>query len=79
MTATSSRSEGGATIRVTINGTARALRAPSTVAALLAELGVDRRAVAVERNRQLVRKEVFAATALADGDVLEIVSFVGGG
>lgn len=81
MTSPNSRPDdaAGDTIQVSINGAARTLRAPLSVAALLAQLGVDPRAVAVERNRLIVRKDAFAATTLADGDALEIVTFVGGG
>ena len=35
--------------------------------------------VAVERNGEIVPKAKYDSTALADGDVLEVVSFVGGG
>lgn len=66
-------------IRVSVNGESRSLRAPMSVDALLTQLGVDRRVVAVERNRAIVSKDAFATTALVDGDALEIVSFVGGG
>ena len=37
------------------------------------------RKVAVERNLEIVPKSAFAATALEDGDRLEIVHFIGGG
>jgi len=66
-------------IDVTVNGEPRELAAPSTVAALLAELGLDPRTVAVERNGEIVRRAGFAAAALAAGDRLEIVRFVQGG
>ena len=35
--------------------------------------------IAVERNGDIVFKSQYAETILQDGDVLEIVSFVGGG
>jgi thiamine biosynthesis protein ThiS len=47
--------------------------------ALLASLGIDRRKVAVERNREIVPKSAFEGVVLAPGDQLEIVQFVGGG
>ena len=50
-----------------------------TVAALLALRGLDPQRVAVERNGAIVPRDAFAATVLTDDDVLEIVSFVGGG
>ncbi len=62
-----------------INGEERTVPAPMTVAELLAHLGIDARQVAVERNRAIVRRGDHAATVRADGDELEIVTFVGGG
>jgi thiamine biosynthesis protein ThiS len=65
-------------VRVTVNGETRTEIA-GTVAALLADLGFDGRKIAVERNRAIVPKSLWSATALADGDQIEIVHFVGGG
>ena len=62
-----------------INGEERALPDGLTVAALVAHLGMKDDRVAVELNRHIVARERWAATALADGDSLEIVHFVGGG
>lgn len=50
-----------------------------TVAALLALRGLDPQRVAVELNGDIVPRDAFATTALAEDSVLEIVSFVGGG
>lgn len=68
-----------ATLRLTLNGEPREVPAATTVADLLRELGVAATGVAVERNRQVVRRGDHASTVLADGDVVEIVQFVGGG
>jgi len=46
---------------------------------LLAVLELDARKVAIERNLEIVPRSLFAATALADGDRIEIVHFIGGG
>ena len=51
----------------------------TTVAALIAELGLADRRVAVERNREVVPRAQHASTELAAGDRLELVTFVGGG
>ncbi|MCC7427091.1 MAG: sulfur carrier protein ThiS [Alphaproteobacteria bacterium] len=67
------------TLSLTINGEARQFAGPLTVAGLLGTLGLDTRKVAVERNLEIVPKSAYAATALADGDRLEIVHFIGGG
>ena len=64
---------------ITVNGEARALPGPATVAGLLSELGIEGRKVAIERNLEIVPRSRFAATVLAPGDRIEVVSFVGGG
>jgi len=51
----------------------------ATVAAFLEQLGLPQKGVAVERNREIVPKSVYAETRLAEGDRIEIVQFVGGG
>jgi sulfur carrier protein len=61
-----------------VNGEPRAFDAPD-VASLVASLGLDVRKVAVERNLEIVPRSLYAATALADGDRIEIVHFIGGG
>ena len=66
-------------ISVVVNGESRAIPAGTTVAALIALLGLGDRRVAVERNREVVPRASHAATELADGDRLELVTFVGGG
>jgi len=62
-----------------VNGEPRELPAGTTVADLLAALELPSAQVAVERNRELVRRARFEDTALAEGDELEIVTLVGGG
>ncbi|MGC1303498.1 MAG: sulfur carrier protein ThiS [Caulobacteraceae bacterium] len=66
-------------MRLTINGEARELERASTVAALVDELGLDGRKVAVERNLEIVPRSQYLATVLCDGDRIEIVHFIGGG
>ena len=66
-------------IRIQLNGDPRELPEPTDIHALLAELGLDPRAVAVERNRAVVRRTAYSGTAVNDGDEIEIVAFVGGG
>jgi thiamine biosynthesis protein ThiS len=62
-----------------VNGEARDVAAATTIEVLVTLLGLDRRKLAVERNLEMVPRSAFAATALADGDRIEIVAFVGGG
>ena len=66
-------------LEVTLNGEKRCLPFPLTVEGLLQELRLDRRKVAVERNEEIVPRSLYAQTALAPGDSLEIVHFIGGG
>lgn len=65
---------------VTINGEAREFETQRlTVAQLVEELGLAGRRVAVELNRHIVRRATYEDREVNDGDVVEIVGFVGGG
>jgi thiazole synthase len=64
---------------ITLNGEQREVPAPLTVAGLLRTLGLKPEHVAVEVNRDLVTRSRHEATSIAAGDVLEVVTLVGGG
>jgi thiamine biosynthesis protein ThiS len=66
-------------MQATVNGERKDLPDGLTVAELLRHLGVRAERVAVERNGAVVTRARHADEALAPGDVLEIVTFVGGG
>jgi len=66
-------------MRLTVNGETREAPDSATLADLLVSLGIDARRVAVERNREIAPKSLWAQIVLAEGDQLEIVQFVGGG
>ena len=66
-------------MRVIINGEARSLSEGLSLADLLRELQLNQRRIAVEVNREIVARELYSAHALAEGDEIEIVHFVGGG
>ena len=66
-------------MQISLNGETRTFDGVADVAALVAELGLDPRKVAVERNLEIVPRSTYAATPLADGDRIEIVTFIGGG
>ena len=73
-------STAAATIALTVNGEPRSLEGGTTLAGLLAIHDLDPRLVVVERNGTIERERpAFASLALADGDVIELVHFVGGG
>ena len=64
---------------ITLNGDAHTVAGPLTIAGLLAQLEIDPRGVAVERNFVVIKRDAYATTAIEDGDQIEIVNFVGGG
>jgi thiamine biosynthesis protein ThiS len=66
-------------LEIMVNGESRRIPGPASVADLLHHLGLDPRTVVVELNREIVRRPRLGATALADGDAVELVHFVGGG
>ena len=66
-------------LRLTVNGEKRAAAPGTTVSGLLTAMGVDPARVAVERNEDVVPRKTWTEAALADGDKIEIVAFVGGG
>lgn len=71
--------DAGAAVSVVVNGTPRTVPSDLTLDGLLRHLDLDPRAVVVERNREIVRRDALASTPVHDGDQLELVHFVGGG
>jgi thiamine biosynthesis protein ThiS len=67
------------TLAISVNGEPRQVSGGISVAAMLEELGLDRRKVAVERNLEVIPRSLLADVSVADGDTYEIVKFVGGG
>ncbi|MCC6680246.1 MAG: sulfur carrier protein ThiS [Phycisphaeraceae bacterium] len=65
-------------MKITVNGQTRPTEA-CTVADLLAEMGMSGKPVAVERNKHVVPRRDHKRTELAEGDVIELVTLVGGG
>lgn len=63
---------------ITLNGEAKTVTAP-TLAALVEQLRLDTRKVALERNLALIPRSQYANTPIQDGDRIEIVGFIGGG
>lgn len=66
-------------ITVSINGEPRQLPANTTVAALIEEMGLTGKRIALERNGEIVPRSTFVTLQLSAGDKLEIVVAVGGG
>jgi len=67
------------TIRITLNGAPRELRAGTSVSALVDVLGLPPDSVAVEVGDRLVRRSDRTERVLVDGDRVEVVTLVGGG
>lgn len=66
-------------MNVVVNGEEKSLPDGVTVAELIRSMHLDKAACAVEVNKRLVRKPDHPTAALAEGDVIEIVTLVGGG
>jgi sulfur carrier protein len=66
-------------MNITLNGESRPMQPGQTVAALLKDLELEGKPVAVERNGETVPKTSHRTTVLSEGDRIEIITFVGGG
>lgn len=66
-------------MNLTVNGESRPAADGATVRSLLVELGMGEQPAAVELNRAVVPRSKHELTELKDGDVIEIVTLVGGG
>ena len=64
---------------ITLNGDPFELNGPLSIAALLAQLNIDPRRVAVEHNLVVIKRTTFEGIMVQAGDQVEIVNFVGGG
>lgn len=64
---------------ITVNGKLIERRDDITTADLLQKQGYDLQRIAVERNGSILPRDSYASVYVEDGDVYEIVSFVGGG
>jgi thiamine biosynthesis protein ThiS len=64
---------------LTINGEKTEIPTAMTVTELLEHLKIEPARVAVEVNMKIVKRDTFQGHTLRDGDIMEIVNFVGGG
>ena len=64
---------------ITINGEAKEGYEEMTVEEMLSKEGFHRERIAVEKNGEIIPKSVFGQELLHSDDVIEVVSFVGGG
>jgi sulfur carrier protein len=66
-------------MRIQVNGEESTRTVPCTIGTLLDERGLPRVKVAVEWNGRVLRRSEHDETWLQEGDVIEIVTLVGGG
>ena len=66
-------------MNIVLNGQSKTLSGPTSVSALVEQLGYVGKRIAVERNGEIVPKSTHPHVQLAPGDRLEIVVAVGGG
>jgi thiamine biosynthesis protein ThiS len=66
-------------IRVRINGEDREIQSGLTVSGLLESLDLRPSLVVVELNREILDRASYDETSVVEGDILELVHFVGGG
>jgi thiamine biosynthesis protein ThiS len=64
---------------IKLNGDRREIPGPLSVSALLQQLDIDARRVAVELNLAVVKKAAYDSSVINEGDEVEVVNFVGGG
>ena len=64
---------------IRLNGDPHQIEGPLSISALLQELEIDARRVAVELNTAVVKKAAYDSSVINEGDEVEIVNFVGGG
>lgn len=66
-------------IRILLNGEPRTVPQGLTIERLLPWLEIDPSKVAVELNREIIRKADWGVSQVQDGAQVEVVWFVGGG
>ena len=66
-------------MHITLNGEPFEIERPLSLVALLEQLEIDSRRVAIEHNLTIIKRQRFPEVIVGDGDQVEIVNFVGGG
>jgi sulfur carrier protein len=65
-------------MQITINGKAETVE-PGNLEALVKAKGLNRDALVIEHNRNIIAREKWGQIQLRENDTLELLSFVGGG
>lgn len=66
-------------ITIHLNGEARAIDADMDLMRLLATFSLPEQRIAIELNKNVIRRVDWPRTVVGDGDRVEVVHFVGGG
>ncbi len=66
-------------VTIVLNGEQKKIEAEVTLDRLLDLFSLPRQRVAIELNKQVVRREQWKTTKLKDSDLIEVIHFVGGG
>lgn len=69
----------GAAVEIRINGERRTVPAALSLDTLVGFLGLDSNRLAIEYNREIVKRSRWQSVTVQEGDSLELVQFVGGG
>ncbi len=66
-------------MKITLNGQEKSLKTPMTIAAVLREMGLAERRIAVEINREIIPRSQHSKILLQENDRVEVVFAIGGG
>lgn len=66
-------------LKMKVNGKKMDMEDITTLSSLLSKLGVNENKVVVELNKEIINKEKYSKINLQEDDVIEVISFVGGG
>lgn len=66
-------------IEIQLNGQIHKLETSLSIEQLLNKLSIDKKKVAVELNKSVVPKQKYSSIKITNEDVVEIVTFIGGG
>lgn len=66
-------------MKVLINGKEKELAENLSIEKMLSAIDINREVVVIEYNEKILKKNEWAETFIKNGDIVEIISFVGGG
>ena len=66
-------------MQITLNGKPYILPQPTSILGLAGTLQLEPTQVAIECNGEIVPRSLYGEMLLNEGDILEVVTFIGGG